>query len=159
SDYNEILGDANVKVVVIASRNQQNAAQPLAALREGKHVFLEKPMALSVEDCGELVNGVPELGGKLTIGLIVGFLASYVGLKKQLIKRSGPAVLNVRVNSPGITGEYWMADPAIGGAILGEACHFVDLMYWLLESEPLTVSAFSFPIGKKDPIGENNIVG
>src|SRR5436309_4536104 len=51
-----------------------------------------------------------------------------------------------------------MADPGIGGAILGEACHFVDLMYWLLESEPLAVSAFSLPTGKKDPIGENNLV-
>jgi predicted dehydrogenase len=50
-----------------------------------------------------------------------------------------------------------MADPAIGGAILGEACHFVDLMYWLLESEPVTVSAFSLPTGKQDPIGENNL--
>jgi predicted dehydrogenase len=51
-----------------------------------------------------------------------------------------------------------MADPAIGGAILGEACHFVDLMYWLLDSEPVAVSAFSLPTGKKDPIGENNLV-
>jgi predicted dehydrogenase len=51
-----------------------------------------------------------------------------------------------------------MADPAIGGAILGEACHFVDLMYWLLDSEPVRVSAYSLPQGKKDPIGENNIV-
>src|SRR5207245_505139 len=51
-----------------------------------------------------------------------------------------------------------MADPAIGGAILGEACHFVDLMYWLLGSEPVAVSAFSLPTGKKDPIGENNLV-
>jgi len=50
-----------------------------------------------------------------------------------------------------------MADPSIGGAILGEACHFVDLMYWLLESEPVTVSAYSLPTGKTDPIGENNI--
>ena len=51
-----------------------------------------------------------------------------------------------------------MADPAIGGAILGDACHFVDLMYWLLESEPIEVSAYSLPTGKKDPIGENNLV-
>ena len=51
-----------------------------------------------------------------------------------------------------------MADPAMGGAILGEACHFVDLLYWLLGSEPVAVSAFSLPTGKKDPIGENNLV-
>jgi predicted dehydrogenase len=62
------------------------------------------------------------------------------------------------VNSPGISGDYWMADPSVGGAILGEACHFVDLAFWLLESEPILVSAFSLPTGKKEPIGENNLV-
>jgi predicted dehydrogenase len=51
-----------------------------------------------------------------------------------------------------------MADPAIGGAILGEACHFVDLMYWLLESEPEAVTAYSLPTDRKEPIGENNLV-
>jgi predicted dehydrogenase len=62
------------------------------------------------------------------------------------------------VNSPGIRGDYWMADPAGGGAILGEACHFADLAWWLLESEPVEVAAYSLPLGKKEPIGENNIV-
>ena len=51
-----------------------------------------------------------------------------------------------------------MADPAIGGAILGEACHFIDLMYWLLDSEPVSVSACGLPTGKAEPIGENNLV-
>jgi len=51
-----------------------------------------------------------------------------------------------------------MADPSAGGAILGEACHFVDLMYWLLRSEPVSVSAYSFPLGSADPIGLNNMV-
>jgi len=51
-----------------------------------------------------------------------------------------------------------MANPAIGGAIIGEAVHFVDLMYWLLESEPVNVSAYCLPTGKTDPVGENNMV-
>ena len=51
-----------------------------------------------------------------------------------------------------------MADPSIGGAILGEACHFVDLMYWLLDSEPLSVFAYSLPTDKEEPVGQNNIV-
>jgi predicted dehydrogenase len=51
-----------------------------------------------------------------------------------------------------------MADPAIGGAILGEACHFVDLMYWLVDAEPLSVCAYTLPTGRQDPIGENNMV-
>ena len=51
-----------------------------------------------------------------------------------------------------------MADMSIGGAILGEACHFVDLMYWLLDAEPVEVSAYCLPTGKDEPIGENNMV-
>jgi len=158
SDYDEVLKDRDVDVVVIVSRNTQHASQALAALQAGKHVFLEKPMALNVDECRELHRAVAETGKQLTIGFNRRFSPTYLGLKKQLARRSGPAVLNLRVNSPGISGDYWMADPATGGAILGEACHFVDLAFWLLDSEPVLVSAFSLPTGQKEPIGENNIV-
>jgi predicted dehydrogenase/threonine dehydrogenase-like Zn-dependent dehydrogenase len=158
SDYAEILADPDVQVVVIVSRNPQHAPQALAALRAGKHVFVEKPMALTQEECRELSQAVEETGKQLTVGFNRRYAPTYLALKTQITKRSGPAVLNCRVNSPGISGSYWMADPATGGAILGEACHFVDLMYWLLDSEPIEVSAYSLPTGKKDPIGENNLV-
>jgi predicted dehydrogenase/threonine dehydrogenase-like Zn-dependent dehydrogenase len=158
SDYEEILRDPNIQAVVIVSRNPLHAPQALAALRAGKHVFLEKPMALTEDECRELWTAVEDSGKHLAVGFNRRFAPSYVALQKQLAGRAGPAVLNCRVNSPGISGSYWMADPAMGGAILGEACHFVDLMYWLLGSEPVAVSAFSLPTGKKDPIGENNFV-
>lgn len=158
SDYVEILNDPEIQVVVIVSRNQQHASQALAALRAGKHVFVEKPMAITEDECRELADAVSETGKQLTIGFNRRYAPSYLALKKRIAKRHGPAVLNCRINSPGISGSYWMADPAIGGAILGEGCHFVDLMYWLLESEPIEVSAYSLPTGKKDPIGENNVV-
>ena len=157
SEYEQVLKDPGVDVVVIVSRNTQHAPQALAALQAGKHVFLEKPMALTVDECRELHQAVAESGKQLTVGFNRRFSPTYLGLKHQLARRSGPAVLNLRVNSPGISGDYWMADPSIGGAILGEACHFIDLMFWLLESEPVFVSAFSLPTGKKDPIGENNL--
>ena len=158
SDYEELLRDPEIQVVVIVSRNQLHAQQALAALRAGKHVFLEKPMALTEAECRALDQAVEGTGRQLTIGFNRRFAPSYVALKNQLERRTGAAVLNCRVNSPGISGSYWMADPAAGGAILGEACHFIDLMYWLLSSEPVAVSAFSLPTGRKDPIGENNLV-
>jgi predicted dehydrogenase len=158
SDYQEILDDKAVDAVVIVSRNQHHAPQALAALRAGKHVFVEKPMALTEEECRELRQAVKESGKHLTVGFNRRFAPYYIDQKKVLQRRSGPAVVGCRVNSPGITGSYWMADPAIGGAILGEACHFVDLMYWLLDSEPVSVSAYTLPTGKKDPVGENNMV-
>ena len=53
---------------------------------------------------------------------------------------------------------FWMADPSIGGAILGEACHFLDLFSWLLDSEPESVSAYRLPKRSSEPFGENNVV-
>ncbi len=158
TDYEEILRDPQIGLVVITSRNQHHAAQAIAALRAGKHVFVEKPMAITEQECREIYSAVKESGKQLTVGFNRRFAPFYRGLKKHLARRSGPAVLHCRVNSPGISGAYWMADPAIGGAILGEACHFIDLMYWLLDSEPMAVTAFALPTGGKDLIGENNLV-
>jgi predicted dehydrogenase len=158
SEYEEVLKDAQVDAVLIASRNQHHASQALAALRAGKHVFVEKPMALTAEECRELCAAVEDSGRQLTVGFNRRFAPYYRELKTALDRRTAPAVVQCRINSPGISGSYWMADPAIGGAILGEACHFIDLMHWLLGSEPVNVSAYSLPTGKADPIGENNLV-
>ena len=158
SDYDEILANPAVQVVVIVSRNQHHASQALAALRAGKHVFVEKPMALTEKECLALYQAVQESGRHLTVGFNRRYAPSYIRVKQQISKRTAPAVLNCRINSPGISGSYWMADPTFGGAILGEACHFVDLMYWLLDSEPTEVFSSSLPAGSKDPIGQNNLV-
>jgi predicted dehydrogenase len=158
SDYEEVLRDPEIDVVMILSRNQYHAPQALAALRAGKHVFVEKPMAITEEECREICRTVEGTGRYLSVGFNRRFAPFYTEMKKQLALRAGPAVLNCRITSPGISGDYWMADPATGGAVLGEACHFVDLMFWLLDSEPTAVSAYSLPIGKREPIGENNLV-
>lgn len=157
TDFQQIVGDPSIDLVLIISRNPQHASQAVAALRAGKHVFVEKPMALTEEECRQIWQAAQESGKQLTVGFNRRFAPHYLELKKALSRKTGPAVINCRINSPGISGAYWMADPSIGGAILGEACHFVDLMYWLLDSEPVKVSAFSLPTGKQDPIGENNL--
>jgi predicted dehydrogenase len=158
TDYDEILRDATIDLVVITSRNQHHATQAVAALEAGKHVFVEKPMALTEEECRRLYRAVDTSGKQLTVGFNRRFAPFYVRLQQHLAGRTGPAVLNCRVNSPGISGAYWMADPSIGGAILGEACHFIDLMYWLLQTEPVSVSAFSLPTDRAEPVGQNNLV-
>jgi predicted dehydrogenase/threonine dehydrogenase-like Zn-dependent dehydrogenase len=158
TDFQELLQDRDVDVVFILTRNQHHAAQAAAALAAGKHVFVEKPMALTEEECRLLEQAVRQSGRQLTVGFNRRHAPFYLELKRRLAGRTTPAVINCRVNSPGISGSYWMADPAIGGAVLGEACHFVDLMYWLLDSEPVTVSAFTLPTGQQHPVGENNLV-
>lgn len=158
SDYRQILDDPEIDVVMVVSRNQHHFSQAFEALMAGKHVFVEKPMALTKLECRELYNAVVVSGNQLTVGFNRRFAPFYKELKQSISKRSSPAVINCRISSPGISGNYWMADPSIGGAIIGEAVHFVDLMYWLLDSEPTNVSAYCLPTGKTDPIGENNLV-
>jgi predicted dehydrogenase/threonine dehydrogenase-like Zn-dependent dehydrogenase len=159
SDYEEILRDPEVDVVLITTRNQLHASQSAHALRAGKHVFVEKPMAITEEEYRELFAAVRETGRHLTVGFNRRFAPDYCEVQRTLARRSGPAVIHARINSPGISGgTYCMADPSIGGAILGEACHFINLFYWMLDSEPVSVSAYCLPTGKQDPIGENNIV-
>jgi predicted dehydrogenase len=157
TDYNEILADPQIQAVVIVTRNRYHGQQALEALRAGKDVFVEKPMVLTEQECAELFQEVSDTGRQLTVGFNRRFVPFYQEIRRELAKRTGPAVLNCRINSPGISGNYWMADPKEGGAILGEACHFTDLMYWLLDSEPVNVSAYSLPPGK-DVVGENNLV-
>jgi polar amino acid transport system substrate-binding protein len=157
TDYDQVLKDGDVNAVIIASRNQRHGPEALAALKAGKHVFVEKPMCLTEEEASELLRAAHSTGLQLVVGFNRRFAPDYVRLKDSLRHRTGPVVLNARVSSPGIAGSFWMADPLIGGAILGEACHFLDLFYWLIESEPVTVSAVSLPTDTQEPIGQNNI--
>jgi len=158
SAYDEILTDPNVDVVLIATRHQHHFEQALKAIKAGKHVFIEKPMALTLHECQQLYQAVNGSGVQLTVGFNRRFARCYRDLKRALSGRNGPAIINCRMNSPGLTGSFWAADPKYGGAIVGEGCHFVDLMYWLLESEPVSVVAYTLPTGKSEPIGENNVV-
>ena len=141
SDFEEILNDDAVDVVLIASRHNQHAAQAIAALRAGKHVFVEKPMAITIEECQAIARAVKESGKQLSVGFNRRYAPFYVDMKRHLKSRTGPAVVAVRMNSPGIQ-HGWAAEAGQGGVVLGEGCHFVDLMYWLLESEPVSVSAY-----------------
>jgi predicted dehydrogenase len=157
TDYDEILNDPRVDIVLITTRHEHHAAQALAALRAGKHVFIEKPMAVTAQECALLCRAVAETGRQLTVGFNRRFAPFYIEQKRILAPRTGPAVVNCRINSPALSGAHWVNDPGSGGAIIGEACHFVDLLRWMLDSEPLSVSAYSLPIGKSEPFGENNI--
>jgi predicted dehydrogenase/threonine dehydrogenase-like Zn-dependent dehydrogenase len=143
SDYEELLGDSDLDAVIIASRHSEHAKQAIDALKAGKHVFIEKPMAVTIEQCRAISAAVESTGKQLMVGFNRRFAPYYVEMKKNLSGRTSPVVISTRMNSPGIENG-WAADASQGGVVLGEGCHFIDLMYWLLESEPVSVSAYSF---------------
>lgn len=143
SDMREILNDPDVDAVIIATRHKNHASEAIAALEAGKHVFIEKPMAITVEECQAIYKAVQTSGKRLMVGFNRRFAPYYVEMKQNLKNRTSPMVVYCRMNSPGIENG-WAAEPAQGGVFVGEGCHFIDLMYWLTESEPVSVSANGF---------------
>ncbi len=157
SDYQEMLNDSDIDVILISSASQNHARETVAALNAGKHVFVEKPMAVSVEECREIFKAVKKNQKQVCVGFNRRFAPYYLEMKKELAGRTNPMIVTTRMNSPGMKGDFWGGDPKYGGATVGEGCHFIDLMYWLTESEPINVTAQSLPIGNEEPLGINNI--
>ncbi len=143
SDYEQILQDPDIDAVIIATRHKEHAQQTIDALNAGKHVFIEKPMAITLEECRAITDAVESSGKQLMVGFNRRFAPFYAEMKKNLAGRKSPVVISTRMNSPGIENG-WAADASQGGVFLGEGCHFIDLMYWLLDSEPVSVSAYGF---------------
>jgi predicted dehydrogenase len=144
TDFQEVLRDDQVDAVMIMSRDKTHAAMTCAALRADKHVFCEKPIATSLEEC----RAVEEASSSTNALCMVGFNRRFAPLlhevKGVVAKRNGPCVMQYRVNAGRIAKEHWTADPTqSAGRIIGEACHFVDLFHWLLEQEPVDVFAIA----------------
>ena len=128
SDYEQILNDKNIDAVIIATRHNQHAQQAVDALNAGKHVFIEKPMAITIEECQAIYKAVQTSGKRLMVGFNRRFAPYYTEMKSHLKNRTSPMVVSARMNSPGIENG-WAAEKSQGGVVLGEGCHFVDLMY------------------------------
>lgn len=159
TDYAAALEDKDVDVVLVTSRNQAHARQIVQALEAGKHVFVEKPMAVTAEECRSIIDARDRNNRHVGVAFNRRFAPMYQRLKSALSGRSGPVVLSARMNSPYMSTESWMTDPLAGGAIVGEACHMTDLLSWLVDSQAVRVSAQCLPLGRRDPVGENNIAG
>ena len=143
SDPDEIIQNDEINVAAILTRHNLHTEQVLACLEAGKHVFCEKPLALTLQDLDRIENffSVPKAGSPL---LMVGFNRRFAPMSKKMadfwVDRFEPLVLNYRVNAGYIPKSHWVHDPNQGGGrILGEACHFIDLMTYLVGTPPISV--------------------
>jgi predicted dehydrogenase/threonine dehydrogenase-like Zn-dependent dehydrogenase len=132
TDARAIFGDAEINAVAIATRHDSHATLVCEALGAGKHVFVEKPLALSAKELDEIATAA---AGKQTL-LMVGFnrrFAPHVRKMKSLLEPIGaPKTFVMTVNAGSIPPDHWTQDPQSGGGrILGEACHFIDLLRFL----------------------------
>ncbi|MPR34242.1 bi-domain-containing oxidoreductase [Salmonirosea aquatica] len=135
TDYREILRDDEVDLVLITTRHHQHASLTLEALRNGKHVFVEKPLAIYEEELAEIDRFFRE--GTPALSLTVGFNRRFSPHARKMKALLGSAPMNVvaTMNAGFIPVNSWVHDRTVGGGrILGEACHFIDLITYLTGS-------------------------
>jgi len=135
TDWQAAIADPQVDTVVVATRHDAHGRQVVAALRAGKHVFCEKPLCLTLDELAEIESCVSFDGTKsiprplLMVGFNRRFAPQVVRMKGLLAAVSGPKTFVMTVNAGAIPPEHWTQDSAVGGGrIVGEACHFVDLL-------------------------------
>jgi len=140
SAADEILGDPDTDALFIATPHSQHADMVCRALESGKAVFVEKPLATSVEQLVRVRDALDQSPGLLMVGFNRRFSRLAVELKEYL-RGSGPLTVNYRCNAGPLPEDHWIADPSEGGRIVGEACHFFDFFAFLTDSEPERVWA------------------
>jgi predicted dehydrogenase len=149
SDENEILANPDINTVVILTRHQQHARQVITALQNGKAVYCEKPLAVTLEELGKVEKTLSnQPGAFLTVGFNRRYAPFAIKVKEFIQAASAPMVIHYRVNAGFLPSNHWLHDPAQGGGrIIGEGCHFIDLCTFLTGEAPITVTTQALPDG------------
>ncbi len=143
TDHRLILEDEHVNAVIIATDHSAHAKLVCEALLAGKHVFVEKPLAMNVDELKQIMQAAAEHPDRqLMVGFNRRFSRHTERIRQLLTGRGQPVAMNMTVNAGIVPPEHWVHDPARGGGrIIGEACHFIDLMVHLSDSRVATVAA------------------
>lgn len=155
TDPDVVLAGPDTDAVLIATRHDTHAPYAARALRAGKHVFVEKPLALSDAELDDVVEAFGASDAVLMVGFNRRFAPQVQEIKRVLGGR-GPMVITYRVGAGRLPAGHWTHDPAVGGGrIVGEVCHFVDTVAYLCGGAPTGVSAAA--VGGGSEPREDNI--
>ena len=140
TNFEEVLEDNDVNAVIITTRHHLHAPMVLQALKKNKHIFVEKPLALNEEELNTIVEKYQEANSSISVGFNRRFAPFIQNIKKELAENKTPISVNINVNAGFIPPEVWVHDSTIGGGrIIGEGCHFIDLISYLVNSEVVEV--------------------
>ena len=154
TDVADAIADPLVNTVVIATPHRTHASLAMAALRAGRHVFIEKPMCVNETELGQLsaLRRSPASGGAGPL-LTVGFNRRFSRFAERVragVAGLGPLEIAYRVNAGRLPAGHWLEAPDEGGRIIGETCHFIDLAVFLTGALPVRVSATALR-GAREP--------
>jgi predicted dehydrogenase/threonine dehydrogenase-like Zn-dependent dehydrogenase len=154
TDLTQLLGNKAVNTVVIATQHNLHAEQVIQAINSGKNAFVEKPLALTHQELDAIESAYNEHDGKcrVMVGYNRRFAPHVIKMKSLLANVSEPKAFIMTMNAGAIPAAHWTQDPEVGGGrIIGEACHYIDLMRFLAGSEITGFTATC--MGKADGVG------
>lgn len=157
SEEGHLLANPQVQLVLIATRHDLHAALAMAALRAGKHVFTEKPMAMNAAELMELVETIRGGDRYVMVGFNRRFSPHTLRLRELLAGRTSPLLVTYRVLADPAPAHSWIYSEAGGGRVIGEACHMLDLLNFLVGDEVAEedISVVASPPAPNRPAGDN----
>jgi polar amino acid transport system substrate-binding protein len=163
TDASEIIHDKDVNLVFVTSRHDSHARYVEQALRGGKSVFVEKPLALNNEELEAVLSAYAESeqsGGSplLMVGYNRRFSEPVRAIQKLFAGRTEPLAMHYRVNAGFTPATHWMQHPDQGGRFIGEGGHFVDVMQFLCGALPTSVHAVAPTDGARRYNNDNLVV-
>jgi predicted dehydrogenase/threonine dehydrogenase-like Zn-dependent dehydrogenase len=158
SGADEVLSDDGVNLVVVATRHDTHATLARRALEAGKHVFVEKPLALDDAGLDSVLEAASSSQGVLTVGFNRRF-SPHARVAKDFFEGArAPLSILYRVNSGRVPRSHWTQDPSEGGGrIVGEVCHFVDFMQFMTGSTVVRVYAEPVASEDREAIDEDSV--
>ena len=146
NNYQELLSDPEIDLIAVSTQHNSHAKFVIEALKAGKNVYCEKPLCLTLDELTAIKEAYEQSEGELFVGLNRRHAPLIQQIKREMKTDQIPAVYDFIGNAGFIPKDHWVHDESAGGGrILGEACHFVDLIQYLDGShlENLTVTAAS----------------
>ena len=146
NNYQELLSDPEIDLIAVSTQHNSHAKFVIEALKAGKNVYCEKPLCLTLDELTAIKEAYEQSEGELFVGLNRRHAPLIQQIKREMKTDQIPAVYDFIGNAGFIPKDHWVHDESAGGGrILGEACHFVDLIQYLDGShlEDLTVTAAS----------------
>jgi polar amino acid transport system substrate-binding protein len=158
STADEVLQDETTNLIVIATRHDSHAELARKSLELNKNVFVEKPLAMNDEELNSVIEAAQNSSGKLMVGFNRRFSPLAKTAKEFFANRQSPLSILYRVNAGRIPRNSWIQDEKQGGGrIIGEVCHFIDLMHFLTDSVTTRVYAEGIVSRNFEVIGEDSV--
>jgi polar amino acid transport system substrate-binding protein len=158
TSYEDVFANAAINTIFIATPHNSHADLVISSLARGKHVFVEKPLAMNQEELDKVAVAISDSNKLLMTGFNRRFSPSALRSKGFFNNAQEPLVINYRVNAGFIPKDHWTQIAVIGGGrVIGEMCHFIDFMQFLTGAEPVMVYAASMNTNNLAIAQEDNI--